>query len=88
MRPLTWTLKGVDPVAIHKQSRHTCSGNLGIVKILRYIGSKQIFGSKMGPLANGALCLNTPKHKGKSGTEGDNLIFLLFLLGIKTQEYR
>ena len=42
----------------------------------------------MGPLANGALCLNTPKHKGKSGTEGDNLIFLLFLLGIKTQEYR
>jgi hypothetical protein len=27
------------------------------------------FGRKMGPLANGALCLNTPKHNGKSGTE-------------------
>jgi hypothetical protein len=47
-----------------------------------------MFGSKMGSLANGALCLNTPKHKGKFGTEGDNLIILLFLLGIKTQEYR
>jgi len=23
----------------------------------------------MGPLANGALCLSTPKHNGKSGTE-------------------
>ena len=22
----------------------------------------------MGPLANGALCLSTPKHNGKSGT--------------------
>ena len=23
----------------------------------------------MGPLANGALCLSTPKHDGKSGTD-------------------
>jgi hypothetical protein len=23
----------------------------------------------MGPLANGALCLSTPKHNGKSGTD-------------------
>jgi hypothetical protein len=50
--------------------RHTCSGKLGIVKILRFIRSdiakKKIAGRC--PLANGALCLSTPKHNGKSGT--------------------
>jgi hypothetical protein len=29
---------------------------------------KILFGRKMGPLTNGALCLSTPKHNGKSGT--------------------
>ena len=29
---------------------------------------KKKIGRKMGPLANGALCLSTPKHNGKSGT--------------------
>ena len=27
------------------------------------------FGRKMSPLVNVALCLSTPKHNGKSGTE-------------------
>jgi hypothetical protein len=31
-------------------------------------GSKIKNGRKMAPLANGALCLSTPKHTGKSGT--------------------
>jgi len=40
MRPLNWVLKEVDPVGLHKQSGiHVCSGNLGIVKILRYFRS-------------------------------------------------
>jgi hypothetical protein len=50
--------------------RHTCSGKLGIVKILRFIRSdivKKIFAGRC-PLANGDLCLRTPKHNGKSGT--------------------
>ena len=55
--------------------RHTCSGNLGVVKILRYIRLNMYTVSatnsklgRWGPLANGALCLSTPKHNGKSGT--------------------
>jgi len=51
--------------------RHTCSGNLGIVKILRYIRSdiaKKKLARRWASLANGALCLSTPKHNGKSGT--------------------
>jgi len=32
---------------------------------------KNIFGRKMGLSANGALCLSTPKHNGKSGTDED-----------------
>jgi hypothetical protein len=27
------------------------------------------FWQENGPLANGVMCLSTPKHKGKSGTE-------------------
>jgi len=46
--------------------RHTCSGNLGIVKLLRYIRSDMYTASAV---ANGALCLSTPKHNGKSGTD-------------------
>jgi len=42
--------------------RHTCSGNLGIVKILRYIRSDMytaFLAGRWGPLANGTLCLST-----------------------------
>ena len=57
MRHLTLALKEVAPVVLHRPSqaiRHTCSENLGIVKISRYIRSER----KMPPpLANGALCL-------------------------------
>ena len=58
--------------------RHICSGNLGIVKILRYIRSdmlkkiKKKIGRKMPPpppLGNAALYLSTPKHNGNSGTD-------------------
>ena len=31
----------------------------------------------MGPLANGALCLSTPKHNGKSGTAYKTPVVLL-----------
>ena len=51
--------------------RHTCSGNLGIVKTLCYIReivNKRFVAGRWAPLANGALCLSTPKHNGKSGT--------------------
>jgi hypothetical protein len=55
--------------------RHTCSGNLGIIKILRYIRSNMYTAStsKSKPLyitqnPNGALCLSIHKHNGKSGT--------------------
>ena len=34
---------------------------------------KKICGRKMGPLANGALSLITPKHNGKSGTANSYL---------------
>jgi hypothetical protein len=33
------------------------------------MAKKKIIGRKMGPLTNGALCLSTPKHNGKSGTD-------------------
>jgi len=78
MRPLTWALKEVDPGSPTQAVRHTCSGNLGIVKILCYIRSdmqQKNFGRKLGPLANGALCLSTSKHNGKSGTAEGELMF-------------
>jgi len=46
--------------------RHTCSGNLGIVKILRYIRSDIVKKNLAG--RHRVLCLSTPKHNGKSGT--------------------
>ena len=68
---------------------HTCLGNLGIVKILRYIRSDMytakinrnfFFGRKMPPpLAKGALCLSTPKYKGKSGTGRVLHLYFLYL---------
>ena len=39
MRPPTWALNEVDPVGLHRQLGYTCAGNLGIVKILRYLRS-------------------------------------------------
>ena len=64
-------MKEVNSIGLHRQSDiYTCSRNLGIVKIPHKQKSiaKNIFGRKMGPLANGALCLSTPKYDGKSGT--------------------
>ena len=55
MRPLTWALKEVDRDVLNRQSRHTCTGNLGIIKIFKIAPHKQksvvknIFGRKMGP---------------------------------------
>ena len=60
MRPLTWAQKEINPVYLHRQS-----GNLGIVKILRYIRSDMYTASATN---NGVLCLITPKHNGKSST--------------------
>jgi hypothetical protein len=56
----------VNNIQAYTDSQHTCPGNLGIIKILRYIKSdkfkiaphkqKKMFGRKIGPLA---LCLST-----------------------------
>lgn len=71
MRPcarlISWVLKEVDPVGPTHAVRHTCSGKLGIVKILRYYRSdivKKI--TPHPPLANGVMCLSTMV---KSGTD-------------------
>ena len=64
-----WALKEVDAVGLHRQSgsqavRHTCSGNTGIVKILRYIrpdmytaSAKHFFGRKKSPPVKGGPVL-------------------------------
>jgi hypothetical protein len=39
MRPLTWTLKEVESGRTTQTVMHTCSGKLGIVKIVCYIRS-------------------------------------------------
>ena len=62
MRPLTWALKEVDPVGLHRQSG---TGNIGIVKItlkLYHISKNSLqknVWQEDGPLANDALCLST-----------------------------
>jgi hypothetical protein len=38
--------------------------------------SNIFFDRKMEPLANGTLCLNTPKHNGKSGTAWSSSYFI------------
>ena len=48
--------------------KYTCSGKLGMIKIYYVRHRKKKVGRKMGPLPNGALCLSTPNHNGKSGT--------------------
>jgi hypothetical protein len=73
MRPPHLGPEGGRPGRPTQVVRHTCSGNLGIVKVFRFIRSDMytaFFGRKMPPLllAIGALCLSTPKHNGKSGT--------------------
>ena len=47
--------------------RNRTSSNLKLHHISKN-PSNIFFGRKMGPLANGALCLSTPKHNDKSGT--------------------
>ena len=37
MRPLTWALKNARPGRPTQAVGHKCSGNIGIVQILRYI---------------------------------------------------
>jgi hypothetical protein len=53
--------------------RHTCSGNLGIVKILGYIRSDIYTASTTNSKPEDGACSRptepcTPKHNGKSGT--------------------
>ena len=87
MRPLTWAQKEVDPVVLHRQSTlslclELLQNNTFKFKIASHKQKstvKKLIGRKMGPpspLANGALCLSTPKHNDKSGT-GFILIQLL-----------
>ena len=64
--------------------RHTCSGNLGIVQILKLhqaiIHCKKVFlAGRWALLDNGALCLSTPKHNGKYGTACMNSTLLSIL---------
>jgi len=40
----------------------------------------------MGPLANGTLCLSTPKHNGKSGT-GHTLSFMTRIVSYSSINY-
>ena len=40
---------------------------------------KVFFGRKIGPLANGFLCLRTPRYSGKSGTDFDRTRIILAL---------
>jgi hypothetical protein len=90
MRPLTWALKEVDPVGLHRQTINSIIMS-GIVpkknafkfKIAPHKQKSIViifWGQEGGPLlANGALC--TLKHNGKSGT-GHNLSFCRCGLGL------
>ena len=66
------TLKEVDPVGLHRQSGIHAQEILKF-KIAQHKQKsivKRFFWQEDAPppLANGALCLCTPKHDGKSGT--------------------
>ena len=64
-------MKKVDPGRATQTVRHPCSGNLGIVKILRYIGSDRYTAFLEGRSPLSAPTLPTGpvlKHNGKSGT--------------------
>jgi len=73
MRPLTWALKEVDPVDLHRQStlslcleslRNRTPSNLKLDHISKNPSYKKNLTGRWDPLANGG----TPKHNGKSGT--------------------
>ena len=93
MRPLTWALKEVDPVDLHRQSgihAHEIQEQLKYYAILgqtctlRKIHHPFFLAGRWGPLANGSLCLSTPKHNGKSGTVHQVLTFhLLYIRKVK-----
>ena len=71
LRSLIWALKEVDPVRPIRQSGMHAQ-EIGIInKYYAILGQtcKQKFWQDDGPpLANGALCLSTPKYNGNSGT--------------------
>jgi hypothetical protein len=83
MMPLTWALKDVYPVGLHRQSGihaqeiyeylkyYAILGQICTLR-LQQIRSYYIFPIYLAgrwALANGALCLSTAKHNGKSSTE-------------------
>jgi len=64
MRPLTWALKEVDPVGLHRQSGIQAQEILKFK--LHHISKNPSYTKKIGrkmpipsPLANGALCLSS-----------------------------
>ena len=59
MKPLTWALKEVDPIGLHKQS-------LRIVEIFKIAPHKQKFWKEDGPPPPGQ---RGPVHNSKSGTD-------------------
>jgi hypothetical protein len=69
MRSLTWT-EGGRPGNSTQAVRHTCSGNVKTAPHKQKSTVKNMFWQEDAPppQANGALCLSTPKHNGKSGT--------------------
>ena len=72
--------EGGRPGSLTQAVRHTCSGKLGIVKILCYIVKKMFLTGSLHLWAMGALCLSIPKHNGKSGTDGIWDVFVITTL--------
>jgi hypothetical protein len=77
MRPLTWALKEVHPVGFVAHSHRLSTWSLCLESLrnrtptnlkLNHI-SKNPWQEDKPHLANGALCLSTRKHNGKSGIE-------------------
>jgi hypothetical protein len=68
MSPLTWALKEVDPVGLHRQPGIHAQENRSDMYTT---SAKHFFGRKMPPpLANGTLCLSN----GKSTTVNDGVV--------------
>ena len=63
---ITWALKEVGPINSVFMSGIAQKQIAFKFKIATH--RKKYFDRKMDPLANGALCLSTPKHNGKSAT--------------------
>ena len=73
MRPLTWALKEVNSVGLAQAVNSIIMSGIAPkqkFKITPHKHKSIVFGRKMGPLANGAMCSSTAKHNGKSGTVG------------------